>query len=192
MSVSRTFRRLAVLGAGVLVAALTAAGLAAGPALAVSTPPQTITGNVVIPESISLAITTTSFTLTGEPGTTQTTTLPGNSVVTTNDTAGYLLYTYPPLSNVFTGGSATFPTSDLSVYVDPALDGTMIPGAGTYATLGNNTGTASAPDGGTLTGASSNVSATGGDAWDNDYQMTIPTEPSGTYTAALLEVAWGR
>jgi hypothetical protein len=178
----------------VVLVAAAAAFAVVSPAFADPPPSssQTITGSVVIPASISLAMTTTSFTLTGAPGTTQTVTLPGNSVVTTNDQAGYLLYTYPPLSNVFTGGSVTFPTSDLSLNAETGLDACMVPGAPGYVPLGNNTGTAAAPNGGTLTGCSATVSATTGDAWDNDYQMTIPTVAAGTYTAALLEIAWGR
>lgn len=176
-------KRIAV-GAG---AAMVATLAFTAPALASSQPGQcnsgancAVSGAVQVQATLTLSL-GTSFTLTGQPGSTQTDDH-GNAILGTimsNDSGGYFVTETGPSAFIGSGtNSYTIPTADM------LAEATKV-----QATDGTFTALSTSP----LTVASSTtVSGASGDKWYFGWQMTIPANaPSDTYSGAISTALWG-
>ncbi|WP_243407979.1 hypothetical protein [Frankia canadensis] len=136
---------------------------------------QSTTANVVVGSSITLTNLAPSFSLTGNPGETVTTTVPVTMTVSTNNNEGYAVTVAPrtaTLNPATPGNTGTIPIGNLRVRqagttpFSPLTFGTPVQ-VHTQAT----------------------PSAELGDTITNDYQITIPFVIPDTYSAVLDYVA---
>jgi hypothetical protein len=167
---------------GALAALMVAGGLTAG-ALSVGAPPasadtdtDTTTANVSVSSLITLTDLTGSFTLTGAPGDTVTTSSPVTMTVKTNNFAGYSVTVEPAgttMDPAIAGNTDTIPTTSLLVR-GPSQSGSF---------------TALTPGTPLEVRRKTSASAEAGDSVSNDYRMTIPFVRPDTYSATLNYVA---
>lgn len=174
---TRGSRRAAAwrLGA-VIVGAAVATALAAGPALA--DPPSssgTTTANVDVSSMIALTGLTSSFTLSGIPGDTPADDGAVTMNVLTNNADGYNVTVEAASADLSDTAGNSIPVADLQV------NNGFVGGTAGWLPL-SNTATTTVFDQAT-------PSADGGDTVTNDYQLTIPNVPNGTYSATLDYVA---
>jgi hypothetical protein len=170
--VSRLAQRSCI-GFAIVVAAV---GFSAGAANA--TPSTTSGGstqaNAQVESGITLTALTSSFTLTGTPGATVSTTTPVSYNVETNDPGGYSVTVQSASSTLFpaVANGDTIPISDLTVRES---------GSGSYTPLSDSTFV--------IVHSQTVRSANLGDDLATDFQMRIPTVEAGTYSATLNYLA---
>lgn len=168
-----TARRL---GAAALAVAATVL-FTAGQALAAPTvtSPGTTTANVDVGSAIALSALTPSFALTGVPGDTETDSGAVTMNVLSNNASGYTVTVEAAGANLSDTAGDNIPVTDLEV--NNSISG----GTAGWLPLSS---TAPVQVFGQAT-----PSANGGDTIINDYRMTIPNVPDGTYSGTLDYVA---
>jgi hypothetical protein len=163
------------LGAAALAVGI-ATALPAVPALAAPNPSSigTTTANVDVSSGIALTNLTPSFTLAGLPGDTPTDDGAVTMNVMTNNATGYNVTVQAADPNL-SDNSVNIPVTDLQVD-DSYSGGTpgWVPLSSTTAVQVFRQSTPSSDSGDTIT---------------NDYRITIPTVPDGTYSGTLDYVA---
>lgn len=161
---------------------LTASLLIAGaiPALAQTTPVNdSVSGTVTIPASLTMTLTSNSFNLDPNPGTTVDTGTGPFAItanIATNDASGYVLS--ETLTNPFHDPStnSNIPNSTIAPYVYTS------PGNGAYGSANFGQGTA-------LTIAqTSGVSGPTGDSWGLAWQFAIPANQAAGSYAGIIQV----
>ena len=159
----------ALVGTATLALAL---GLAALPASAApgATSLDSVVATVGVSSVISLNVTQSSFTLNGIPGTT----VPGlgavSGTVTTNNATGYSV-------GVQAAAATLQPSSGANTDTIPIANLAVANVAGAYTPVSNT-----AP---VITTTKATRSALTGDAFSDDYRVTIPDVNSDTYSVTL-------
>ncbi|MCM3887100.1 putative Ig domain-containing protein [Frankia sp. R82] len=139
------------------------------------TEPTCTTSTTVLAQSLTLTDLTSSFVLTGEPGSTPALDSAVTMTVTTNSTDGYTVAvqgTSPTLTPATPGNDDTIPVQALTVRESGTAG--FAPLSDTAAVTVHNQAQPSAPN---------------GDAVSNDYAIHIPFVASDTYSTALDYIA---
>ncbi len=134
------------------------------------------TGNVAVTSAIALTVNTTSFTLTGVPGSTPSNAAAVSYKVTTNNLAGYAVTVQAAaatLAPTATGNTDSIPIAALSVKGDAA--------GAAYTPVSNTTPT--------TVHTQATRSAAAGDNLVDGYQVAIPFVNQDTYHVTLNYVA---
>jgi hypothetical protein len=147
----------------------------AAPAAAPVSDSGTTQANVDVSTTIALADLTPSFTLSGLPGDTPTEDGAVTMNVMTNNATGYNVTVESLSPNLSNSGPNNIPVTDLQV--DDGFSG----GTPGWLPLSNT-----AP---VQVFSQATPSSNTGDTIVNDYRMTIPTVPAGTYSGTLSYVA---
>jgi hypothetical protein len=159
---------LSVIAVGAVV------GLSGRAQAATPTPPapasDNTTGHVTVNSTLSIDVNPPDFYLDGAPGITDTDSI--TVTVTTNNVAGYTLNLSAPSTLIHTNTTDNIPITDLKL--DPAT--------GTFTAL--TAGTQSAP-----VGSSTGATPITGTPKVHNFQVTIPSVPSGEYTGVLTYTA---
>ena len=154
------------MGTGLALAGLGMAALASVPALAAGT-----TANAEVKGSLTLSGLTSAFTLSGDPGTTQTVPSAVTMNVKANNKTGYnvTVTAAAPTMSGTAGNTDTIPVSALTVKNSTG---------GTYAPISNSAAV-------TVATTSTKSAGGGGDTVTNDYRMVIPSVNPDTYSVTL-------
>ena len=168
------------LSAAAFVVGMAAAALPVVPALAASAASDpsatgTTTANVDVSSGIALTDLTPSFTLAGLPGDTATEDGAVTMNVMTNNATGYNVTVQAAGPNLAGNDGDNIPVTDLQV--DNGYSG----GTPGWVPLSSTTAV--------QVFSQSTPSSNSGDTVVNDYRITIPTVPDGTYSGTLDYVA---
>jgi hypothetical protein len=172
-STTKQGRRYRVVGRVALTTATAAAfvGLAAGSASAAPANTDSVVANVGVDSTITLNVATSSFDLNGTP----LSTVPGvgavTGLVTTNNATGY--------SVGVVAAAATLQPTGTNTDTIPIANLEVADSDGDYTPLSNDT---AAP---VITTTKPTRSALTGDAFSDDYRVTIPDVNSDTYSVTL-------
>lgn len=180
-------------------AAAAAIGLTATPALAApgGSPSGTWSGSFTVPETISMSLSSNSFTVTPDPGQYAYTNAPGSwaspaeeVAVSTNDGAGYTVT--EQVTTPFSSGSNTIPANWYSAWTGKASGYVAFGAGGGAITIGSTSGPS-----GNLAGSYDGqgdpfTNSSGADVYPAGFAITMAAnQPSGTYTGAVTFTALG-